>query len=82
MLCIWKERNSRCFKDSERSMSNLKLLFFKTLLDWFSVWLNQPFFSILDLLDYVIFVYDVYTLVYFLFTWVSLFLISINLYYL
>ena len=35
--CIWKERNSRCFEDNEHSMSNLKLLFFKTLLDWFSV---------------------------------------------
>ena len=35
--CIWKERNRRCFEDNEHSMSNLKLLFFKTLLDWFSV---------------------------------------------
>ena len=37
MWCIWKERNSRCFEDNERSMLDLKLLFFKTLLDWFSV---------------------------------------------
>ena len=52
MWCIWKERNSRCFEDNERSMLNLKLLFFKTLLDWFSVWRNLPFSSILDLLDF------------------------------
>ena len=51
MLCIWKEINSRCFEDSECSMLDLKLLFFRTLLDWFSMWRNQPFFSILDLFD-------------------------------
>ena len=27
--CIWKERNSRCFEDNERSMPDLKLLFFR-----------------------------------------------------
>ena len=51
MWCIWKERNCRCFEYIERSMPDLKLLFFQTLLDWFSVWRNQPFSSILDLLD-------------------------------
>ena len=51
MWCIWKERNSRCFEDNERSMPDLKLLFFKTLLDWFFVWRNQHFSSILDLRD-------------------------------
>ena len=52
LWCIWKERNSRCFDDIERSMPNIKLLFFRTLLDWFSVWRNHPFSSILDLLDF------------------------------
>ena len=33
-------------------MPDLKLLFFGTLLDWFSVWRNQHFSSILDLLDF------------------------------
>ena len=47
MWCIWKERNSRCFEDSDCSMPDLKLLFFRTLI---YVWRNQPFFSILDLL--------------------------------
>ena len=51
MWCIWKERNSRCFEDIERSMSDLKLLFLWTLFDWFSVRRNQPF-SFLDLLDF------------------------------
>ena len=47
MWCIWKERNSRCFEDSDCSMPDLKLLFFRTLI---YVWRNQPFSSILDLL--------------------------------
>ena len=52
MWCIWKERNGRCFEDIERSMPDIKLLFFRTLLDWFSVWRYHPFSSILDLLDF------------------------------
>ena len=52
MWCIWKGRNSRCFEDNECSMPDRKLLFFGTLLDWFSVWRNQHFSFILDLLDF------------------------------
>ena len=48
MWCIWKERNSRCFEDNECSMPDLKLLFFKTLLDTE----NHTFSFILDLLDF------------------------------
>ena len=33
MWCIWKERNNRYFEDNERSMLDLKLLFFRALLD-------------------------------------------------
>ena len=51
MWCIWKERNSRCFEDNERSMPDLKLLFFRTLMDWFSVWRHHLFSSFLDFLD-------------------------------
>ena len=51
MRCIWKERNSRCFEDNKRSMLDLKLLFFRTLMDWFSVWRNHHFSSFLDFLD-------------------------------
>ena len=28
MWCIWRERNSRCFEDIERSIPDLKLFFF------------------------------------------------------
>ena len=51
MWCIWKERNNRCFEDSERAIPDIKLLFFRTLLEWFSVWRNHSF-SLLDLLDF------------------------------
>ena len=30
LWCLWTERNSRCFEDTERSISDLKLLFFKS----------------------------------------------------
>ena len=29
MWCLWRERNNSCFEDSERSISDLKLFFFK-----------------------------------------------------
>ena len=32
--CIWRERNARCFEDQERSMEELRILFFNTLLHW------------------------------------------------
>ena len=32
--------------------TDLKLLFLRTLLDWFFVWRNQHFSTILDLLDF------------------------------
>ena len=80
MWCIWKERNSKCFDDSECFMPDLKLLFFKTLLDWFLVWRNQPFSSILDLLDLCnICIWYVHPCILPVYLGVS-FLISINLY--
>ena len=33
MWCLWRERNNRCFEDSERSVLDLKLFFFRTFLD-------------------------------------------------
>ena len=36
MRCIWWERNSQYFEDSERT-TDLKLFFFKTLSDWKSI---------------------------------------------
>ena len=132
MWCIWNERNNRCFEDSERAMPDMKLLFFRTLLEWFSVWRSHSF-SLLDLLDFCnlgfthvsvmtnylldfsafvsftkifndhfkfqrakqfnctdiivlchskAFVLDLFSLVYSLCAWVSLFLISMKSYYL
>ena len=40
LWCLWRERNSRCFEDKERSISDLKLVFFKTLMDWLATLQN------------------------------------------
>ena len=48
---LWWERNSRYFEDNERSMPDLKLFFFRILLDWLSTLRNQSFSSLLDLLE-------------------------------
>ena len=37
MWCIWRERNNRRFEDLERSVSNFKLFFLKTPLDWIAM---------------------------------------------
>ena len=49
--CIWRERNSRCFEDIERFILDLKLFFFRTLLDWLVAMQNQSFPSFIDFLD-------------------------------
>ena len=51
MCCFWREKNSRSFEDTESSMPDLKLFFFRTLLDWLSAMRNLSLFSIVDLLD-------------------------------
>ena len=51
MWCLWRERNSRYFEDNERSIPNLKLFFFRTILDWLVALRNQSFSSFLDFLD-------------------------------
>ena len=48
MWCLWREMNSRCFEDKERSILDLKLFFFRTLLDWLATLRNQSFSSFLD----------------------------------
>ena len=52
MWCLWRERNSRCFEDNEKSISDLKLFFFRTLVDWLSPLQNQSFSSFLDLCNF------------------------------
>ena len=51
LWCFWRERNSRCFEDKKRSISDLKLFFFKTLMDWLVALQTQSFLSFLDFLD-------------------------------
>ena len=51
MWCLWRERNSKCFEDNEKSMPDLKLFFFRTLSDWLSTLQNQSLSSFLDLLN-------------------------------
>ena len=50
LWCLLRERNSRCFEDIERSILELKQLFFRTLRDWFALQ-NQSFPSFIDFLD-------------------------------
>ena len=71
MWCIWKERNSRCFEDNEHSMPNLKLLFLEPY--WTGSQYGETIIFLLFwiFLIYVISVFDMYTPVYFLCTWVS-----------
>ena len=52
MWCLWRERNSRCFEDNERSISDLKLFFFRTLVDWLCALQNRSYSSFLDFLDF------------------------------
>ena len=51
MWCIWQERNNRSFEDSERTIADLKLFFFKTLSDWMSIIGGHSIFLVYDLMD-------------------------------
>ena len=51
MWCLWRERNNWSFEDIERTMPNLKLLFFITFLDWLSVLHNRSLWFVIDLID-------------------------------
>ena len=51
MWCIWRERNNRRFEDSERTIVDLKLFFFKTLSDWMSIIGNHSISSVYVLMD-------------------------------
>ena len=51
LWCIWRERNSRCFKGNERSTSDLKSLLLHTLLVWISSFNLFPCSNFLEMLD-------------------------------
>ena len=52
MWCIWRERNNRHFEDLERSVSDLKLFFLKTLLDWVTMLGFRSFSPVHDFMDF------------------------------
>ena len=79
MWCIWKERNSRWFENND-CLCHISSFYF--LEPWFMCGETNPFLQFWIYLIYIIFEFDMYALVYSLCTWVSLFFISINLYYL
>ena len=51
MWCLWRERNSRCFEDIDRPIPDLKLFFFRTLLDRLFALQKKSFPSFFDFLD-------------------------------
>ena len=51
LWCIWRERNSRCFKGKEGSSSDLKSLLLHTLLEWSSSFNLFPCSNFLEMLD-------------------------------
>ena len=84
MWCIWQERNNRHFEDLERSVSDLKLFFLQSLLDWVAVLgfhsfsLVHGFMDFCTLCIWFVFAPDVY----FLYTQVTPFFFLIYFYYL
>ena len=51
MWCVWRERNNQISKDLEMTLLDLKLLFFRTLIDWMSAVGSHSLFWICDLID-------------------------------
>ena len=52
MWCLWRERNVRTFEDCELSVVELKLHFYRSLLDWMSATGLFRLSNMLDLIDY------------------------------
>jgi hypothetical protein len=55
MWCLWRERNARHFEDCERSIADLKLLFFQTLYEWVYSLGVFSINSTMDLIDHCCF---------------------------
>ena len=68
-----------CFEDNERSIPDLKLFFFGTLMDWLAALRNQSFFSFLDFLDSCNFVLELFNPLYTPCVLGCSFFVSINL---
>ena len=50
--CLWRERNARCFEDSERSILDIKSFFFHAFLEWSLVLPSCTSLSLPVLLDH------------------------------
>jgi hypothetical protein len=55
MWCLWRERNAHHFEDCERSVVDLKLLFFQTLYEWVYSLGFLSINSIMELIDHCCF---------------------------
>jgi hypothetical protein len=55
MWCIWRERNARCFEDSERSFEEILHYFLSTLYTWTAGWLAPLVISFPDFLSHLSF---------------------------
>jgi hypothetical protein len=51
MWCLWRERNVRVFKGCEISVVELKLQFYRSLMDWMSAIGLDRFSNMLEFLD-------------------------------
>ena len=49
MWCIWQEWNNWHFEDLEKTVSDFKLFFFNTILDWAAMLGCHSFISVHDL---------------------------------
>ena len=72
MWCIWREINNRRFEDSKRTIVDLINLFFKKLLDWMFIIEIPSISSVYDLMNAWVTLFWP-PVVYFLYTWVTLF---------
>ena len=72
MWCIWKERNNRCFEDSNVLSPTSSFFFSEPYLNG-SLFGETILFLFWIYLTFVIFVFDLFSLVYSLCAWVSLF---------
>uniref|UniRef100_A0A2N9EFL4 Reverse transcriptase domain-containing protein n=1 Tax=Fagus sylvatica TaxID=28930 RepID=A0A2N9EFL4_FAGSY len=52
MWCLWQERNARTFEDCELSVVDLKLHFYRSLLEWMSATGLFKISNMLDFIDY------------------------------
>ena len=51
LWCLWRERNASTFEGCETSVVDLKLHFYRLLLDWLSVTGLFNFTNVIDLID-------------------------------